>query len=109
MKVTFKDGVSNYLEENYSEFVDDILLADGFEEAFLGVSECYGLKPRACYNSSKCLDILVERDGMTLEEANEYFSFNVVGAYAGEYTPAFVFPFDEEYDCISITEEGWEE
>jgi len=109
MKVTFKDGIANYLKDNYSDFVDDILLADGFEEAFLGVSESYGLKPRACYDIGKCLDILVERDGMTLEEANEYFNFNVVGAYVGEYTPAFVFPFDKEYDCISITEEEWKE
>jgi len=28
----------------------------------------------------------------------------VTGAYAGEFTPAFIFPFDEKYDCISILE-----
>jgi len=104
MKVTVNDGVHNYLQDNYPDFIDDILLADGFEEAFMGVSESYGLKPRACYDSTKCLDILCDRDGMELEEAMEYFNFNVVGAYVGEFTPAFIFLFDKEYDCVSVME-----
>ena len=104
MKVTIKDGIQNYLEDNYQDFVDDILLADGFEEAFIGVSEVYGKKPVACYDSSKCIDILMKRDDMKIDEAIEYFHFNVTGSYVGEFTPAFIFPFDEDYDCISITE-----
>ena len=30
------------------------------------------------------------RDGMTEEEAQEYFDFNVEGAYMGEKTPIWV-------------------
>ena len=104
MKVTVKDGVNNYLQDNYPDFIDDILLADGFEEAFLGVSEVYGSKPVACYDSSKCIDILVQRDGMDTGEAIEHFNFNVTSAYVGEFTPAFLFPFDEEYDCTVVSE-----
>ena len=65
-------AVSNYLKENYWSEIDKILLADGFEDAFIGVVESFGQKPRACYDSEKCLDILVERDGMTLDEALEH-------------------------------------
>ncbi|MBC8395075.1 MAG: hypothetical protein H8E05_00095 [Bacteroidetes bacterium] len=93
-----KEWINNYIEENYPEQMNDILLADGFEEAFMGVVEGFGVAPKACYDSKKCLDILVERDGMDLGEALEYMNFNVVGAYVGEYTPVFIFPFDEEWD-----------
>ena len=31
-----------------------------------------------------------KRDGMTQEEALEFFEFNVVGAWVGEQTPIFV-------------------
>jgi hypothetical protein len=42
------------------------------------------------YDEDKCIQILMERDGMTDEEAIEFFEFNVVGAYVGEYTPVYV-------------------
>mgnify|MGYP003629011915 FL=1 len=74
MKVTIKDGIQNYLEDNYQDFVDDILLADGFEEAFIGVSEVYGKKPVACYDSSKCIDILMKRDDMKMTKLLSIFT-----------------------------------
>ena len=59
MKVTLKEGINNYIEDNYPDYLDDILLADGFEEAFMGVTETFGAEPRACYDSAKCIDILI--------------------------------------------------
>ena len=37
-----------------------------------------------------CIDVLMKRDGMNEEDAIDYFYFNVVGAYVGEYTPVFI-------------------
>jgi hypothetical protein len=68
---------------------EEITLADGFEDAFLGVARQFG-KPFAIYDREKCIDILVNRDGMSHEEAEEYFQFNVEGAWVGENTPAFL-------------------
>ncbi len=68
---------------------EEITLADGFEDAFLGVARQFG-KPMAVYVREKCIDILVNRDGMSPEEAEEYFQFNVEGAWVGENTPAFL-------------------
>jgi len=84
--------IESYLEENYPELWEsgDILLADGFEDAFIGVVESYGASPKACYDYQKCEEILVSRDSMTWEEASEYLTFNVTGAYVGEFTPAFI-------------------
>jgi len=80
---------------NLSEWVADnaeeILLADGFEEAFMGLASRFGFdQPVAAYDYEKCIDILVTRDGMDREEAEEYFGFNVIGAWVGELTPIFI-------------------
>lgn len=67
-----------------------MLLADGFEGAFIGVATRCGQPTLAVYSAHKCIKILVERDGMTHEEALEYFNFNVVGGWVGEETPLFL-------------------
>ena len=98
-----RELIKNYIEENYPEQINDILLADGFENAFMGIVESFGSKPKALYNSEKCIDILMDRDGMDYHEATEYFSFNVEQAYVGEYTPAFMEPFYE----LKEEKSGW--
>ena len=67
---------------------ENILLADGFEDAFIGYIERAGLPTVACYNKTKCLKILTK--DMDTEEAEEFFYFNVLGAFVGEYTPCFL-------------------
>lgn len=72
------------------EAVDEILLADGFDAALLGYAQRPGQPTVAIYDRAGCIDILMSRDGMTYEEAEEHFEFNVVGAWYGEGTPCFV-------------------
>ena len=69
------------------------LLADGFDDAFLGYGTQFN-KMLAVYDYDKCVDILMKRDDMTEEEAEEYMEFNVMGAYMGEHTPVFLRPCD---------------
>ena len=78
------------------EHDEEILTADGFDYALIGVSERAGQPPIAMYDKDKCINLLIERDGMTEEEAEEYFYFNVVGAWVGEYTPCFVTLYKED-------------
>ena len=68
---------------------ENVMLADGFEDAFLGVARQFNSPPFAVYDRNKCIEILTEQ-GMEEDEAEEYFSFNVEGAYVGESTPAFM-------------------
>lgn len=64
-------------------YEDEIFLkADGFDEAIIGVDET---SSRLIYSVSMCIEILM-RD-MSEEDALEYFSYNVSGAYVGEQTP----------------------
>lgn len=78
--------VKNYITENYPDY--EILIADGLDEAFIGVGFSFN-RPFACYDREKVIRVLIE-EGMSHEEATEYFEFNIAGAYVGESTPVFV-------------------
>jgi hypothetical protein len=75
--------------ENLSEINPDALLADGFEDALIGYVERFGQPTVALYDREKCIGVLMKRDGMSREDAEEFFGFNVIGAWVGENTPAF--------------------
>ena len=64
--------------------------ADGLEDAIIGTGSRINMPDVLVYSYNKCLKIFMERDGMTREEAVEYFEFNISGAYLGEYTPLYV-------------------
>ena len=76
-------------KEYIAQHNDEALFADGFEDALIGVGVIFN-RSLATYDMRKCIDILMKRDGMTEEEAVEYFDFNVTGSYVGENTPVFV-------------------
>jgi len=73
---------------------NEILLADGFEDAYMGIATQFTKPPLAVYNRNKCIDILMNRDGMSEDEAEEYFQFNVEGAWVGDNTPMFLQPLN---------------
>ena len=85
--------INDFIEENYPDLWEsgDILFADGFEDAFVGVAESYGAAPKACYDYDACIDILMK--DMDEGEALEFMEFNVTSAYVGEYTPCFIKSF----------------
>ena len=68
---------------------DELLFADDFDDALVGVAVRNGQPPVVVYDRDVCIQILVSR-GMTEEQAEEHFEFNVVGAWVGERTPAFL-------------------
>lgn len=84
------------LDEKQSE---EILFADGFEDALVGVTTSWdssGEHPiRAVYDGLKVIAILVQM-GMDEKAAMEYFEFNIAGAYVGKHTPIFVWPYETD-------------
>ena len=44
----------------------------------------------AVYDYDVCVQILMERDSMTIEDAVEWMEYNVVGSYVGDKTPVFI-------------------
>ena len=85
------DGKVAWVNDN----IESGLTADGFAEAIIGFSERIGRTPVVAYDRDKCIDILVERDGMTYGEAVEFFDFNVIGSWMGEETPEFITLYKE--------------
>ena len=81
-----KDQIQAYLESAWEG--ETFLLADGFEEAFVGVVYGKMRAPVACYDRAHCIAILTAQ-GMTEDEAEEFFSLNVDDAWVGEKTPMF--------------------
>lgn len=63
-------------------------LAIGFDSALVGIGERFNAT-FAVYDRAKVIAQL-EAMGMTNEDAEEFFSFNVVGAWVGDGTPCFV-------------------
>ena len=72
----------------YADDEPNILFADGYDKAIAGVV-WDGERTRVVYTTEKILAILME-DGMTYDEASEFFDFNVAGSYMGVYTPLYL-------------------
>lgn len=80
------------VRDQLSELNPEAILFDGYEDALIGYIERFSESGHilvALYDRAKCIEILIERDGMSHEEAEEFFSFNTEGCYAGPHTPAF--------------------
>tara|TARA_R110000824_G_scaffold29901_2_gene99002 strand:+ start:54 stop:413 length:360 start_codon:yes stop_codon:yes gene_type:complete len=72
----------------------EAMMLDGLEGAIVGAMARFGQAPVALYSKRKCLDIFVAQ-GCSEEEAEEHFDFNVIGAWVGDGTPAFMMDCDE--------------
>ena len=68
---------------------DDTLKDDGFDDAIMGFAGRCGLNDVLLYSMKKIIKILRKRDGMSEDEALEYFYYNIKGSYMGEGTPLF--------------------
>ena len=76
---------------------EDALLMDGFDDCILGILERFGIdQPIVVYDREKVIAKLIDRDGMTHEEALDFYYFNQLGAWVGEKTPAFLIKMSED-------------
>lgn len=76
--------------DEIAEINPDALFCDGFDDAILGIAERPNLGPVVAYSIETMLQIMVERDGMTHEEAYEYIDFNIRCAWVGDNTPIYI-------------------
>lgn len=64
---------------------ETVMKADGFNDAIIGLCG-----EKLVYSTKKAIEILMSRDKMSKEDAEEYFDFNISGAYVGDRTPIWV-------------------
>ena len=72
----------------YADDEPEMLFADGYDSAIEGVV-WDGERTRVVYRMESILEILMDQ-GMTYDEASEYFDFNVAGSHMGVYTPLYL-------------------
>ena len=73
------------LESIVEAYNDELILkADGFDKAVIGIDS---KSMRLIYSVKLCIQILMEDEEMSEEDAMEHFSYNVEGGYVGEQTP----------------------
>ena len=69
---------------------------DGMDEALIGIYRGdlarQNMQERsiAVYSYVKFIEVYIKRDGMSEEEAIEFFDYNVAGGYIGKYQPLII-------------------
>lgn len=81
----FREQIADLIDIN-----PDALLADGLEGAYLGYTVNFHHKHVAVYDYERCIQVLIDRDGMDYDGADEFLQFNTLDAYVGEHGPLFV-------------------
>ena len=76
---------------------------DGLDDAILGfINDTWGTgENRLIYSVDKMVQIFMDRDGMSVDDAYEYIDFNIIGAYVGKQTPVYFQTLDDEWDIKS--------
>ena len=70
---------------------------DGFDEAIIGPASIWrsnSMVSVLVYDAEVMRSILMNRDGMRMDDAREFIEFNIESAYIGEDTPVLVWPND---------------
>lgn len=71
-----------------------MLKADGYDDCILGEACIWREHVQVdvlVYSADQIIAKLIADDGMSDDEAREYYYFNIEGAYVGLHTPVFVF------------------
>lgn len=72
-----------------AEVNPESLFMKGFDDCIIGMCESADRLPIIAYDRNKIIKKLM-KEGMTIEEAEEYFEYNILGSYVGENTPVYI-------------------
>ena len=64
-------------KDDINEFAEGAVILDGLDDAIIGIVEEFGNGPRILYSKDKILTILCDRDGMSIEESEEFYGYNL--------------------------------
>ena len=80
------------IKEHLAELNEEAILYDDYDEALIGIGHRNGSGAIAAYDLDKVFKELEKILGPECSEEDviEYFDYNVMGTWAGEYTPIFI-------------------
>lgn len=84
-----EDSMAKWALEVLEEENPDAIFFSGFDDSIIGIGGVQHAPPVVIYSMQKIIENLI-REGMSEEDALEYFGFNVQGAYLGDHTPVIV-------------------
>ena len=73
----------------------EALFMDGLDYAIMGIGCQYSKNPVVVYDEGRIIFTLISEMEMEFEEAWEYYSFNIQGAWVGENTPIITVGMDD--------------
>lgn len=89
----FQDRGSGHIDmisESFIHQVEGAIMLEGFDEAIIGSASTFGKDVVVAYDYKKIINLLINRDGMSYDEAVEYFDFNIGGLHVSDRNPIFV-------------------
>jgi hypothetical protein len=76
-------GILDVIKETYQD--QDFYILDGLDDAIIGVDE---QQMRIIYSVTKCIEVIMEQNDLSKEDACEYFYYNVDSLrISGQNTP----------------------
>ena len=76
-------------QEMLMDFAEEAIVLEGFDDCIVGLTEEFGHGFRVLY-SVKCIVNKLMQDGMSEDEALEYYGYNILNAYL--LLPRLFFP-----------------
>lgn len=94
MGFNHEDTALSPIHEHIWSIDPEIMLMDGFDDAIIGLTQRMNEPNIAVYSWEKIIEILINRDGLDIEEAIEHTEYNILGAWMGDRTPIVVMPIE---------------
>lgn len=69
---------------------NNMLLVEGMDCAIIGIASRYGSEDVLAYSVNTIIDILMQRDKMTYEEADHFYKNQIEKSWVGPKTPVFI-------------------
>lgn len=89
--MTRKEILEEIMDRDLFQKDEYIILADGFEDAFLGVTATKPIK--VVYDYWKCLDSIIKRDNAGFDEAQDWLE-EFIQEELGQHAPLYIKPIE---------------
>jgi hypothetical protein len=87
--------VSKRRQQLAEQYGEELVCADGFDEAILGVMTRVSKPDIVIYDYQRCVEIIMRDHECDYVEAVEHMEYNVAGCWIGEDTPGFLRRLEE--------------
>tara|TARA_Y100000310_G_C20504834_1_gene725888 strand:- start:287 stop:640 length:354 start_codon:yes stop_codon:yes gene_type:complete len=89
------------IQERLEASGEEALGADGYDDCVVGLAYQHTL-PLIVYSKRKIIERLMASDDISRADAEEFFDFNIGGAYVGAGTPLFLEDMDDAKGCARV-------